>query len=191
MLRKELTVSDLLKERRGAGSSTPGSGRSTPREEQQQQGQQHQSLAPRQQLRSSPMSSPGQLLPSGSAAPQRGTQHGLELQPVLGQPQPGGITSWQQQQQQQQWGHPSNSASEADEDTAGLLSSAGAKHVGSRAATEFSAADADYAQSGSSSSARGQGQAAWRYLRAVDWGAAFPLPSQAAVLGGTAAPAAR
>jgi hypothetical protein len=24
----------------------------------------------------------------------------------------------------------------------------------------------------------------WQYLRAVDWGAAFPLPSQAAVLGG-------
>ncbi|PSC75420.1 auxin efflux carrier [Micractinium conductrix] len=180
---REPTLSDLLQVR---GRSRSGSaGNSTPRE----QPPPPFALAPRQQLGASPSSPrPAQLLPSpfgrgqaGQRQQQQRQQHaaGVELQQVALQPHP--QHRQQHHPQQPPWPGWATAGQEeqpfdgptAAEDTASLLG-----HKGSDAAEQAAGAR----KRGGGSLARA-GRAAWRYLRGVDWGAAFPLPAQAAILG--------
>ncbi|KAL4437147.1 hypothetical protein ABPG75_004286 [Micractinium tetrahymenae] len=213
-LRKEPTLSNLLKGRQGSRSGSAGS---SPREEEQQgyqhhqqhllqhrqlqQGQQQQrhghlpppTVSPWHQPSSHPLAHqpqpqpcpPSPRLPASPFEPAlNGATAGVhahfvvELQPVVAfQPHP-----VPPQPQLLGWSpgrpHPSSSgnADEADdEDTAALLGSAGKK--GSSAGRAAGPA------AGSGSLPVRWARSAWRSMRAVDWGAAFPLPSQAAILG--------
>lgn len=192
-LRKEPTLSDLLKGRQGSRSGSAGS---SPREEPQQQQYHHVSLsppapAPQYQPSSHPLTlqphpapvPPGsRFQPAANGAPAAGLRAHpvVELQPAVAfQPHP-----VQLQPLPLGWspGRPypagSSGAYEADEeDTTALLGAAG-KRDGSG-----SGGGGKTAAGGGASLPLRCAHWAWQYLKAVDWGAAFPLPSQAAILG--------
>ena len=200
-LHKHPTVSDLLQGRRG---SRPGSVSSSPRNAPSPLPAAFDSPQPgrhQQQLGGSPLrASAGALLPPpspySSSSVQQGQHpdhmHVVELQPVpatapaaagwqqahqrhasQGQQQERG---WQQQQEER-WRHGSRAASDIDEDdSAALLSGTGSKAGRGQRST------------GGTSAAGGHNTGGWlarlaHSLRQVDWAAAFPLPSQAAILG--------
>lgn len=199
-LRKEPTLSDLL---RGRPGSYSGSASSSPREEQPQQAQQAQQQPERNHHGHPPPPSslpwqrpdrpaavptqppPPQHPPASpfQPAPNGASSHGLhartvvELQPAVAfQPHP--LSS---QPLPLGWSpgraHPASSehADEAeDKDTAALLGSAGKRHGGRGGGGPAAGAGSLPAR---------WARSVWQYARAVDWGAAFPLPSQAALLG--------
>ncbi len=207
-LAKHPTVSDLLQGRRG---SRPGSVSSSPRNAPSPLPAALDSPQPgrQQQLAGSPLR-PGAAkllhpaLPCGSSseqAQQAGPMHIVELQPMAGeapaaagwqQPhyrhsarshldalrQPDDL-GWQQQQQQQhdgRWRPGSSAASEAaEDDSAALLSGLGSKSGGGQRSMGAAAAAGERGGGWLARLARG--------LRQVDWEAAFPLPSQAAIAG--------
>ncbi len=185
-LRKEPTLSDLLKGRQGSRS---GSASSSPREEQPEQ-HNHTRSSPHAEQRQ-PSSQPLELqtqppshLPvsrfhsavNGSPSTGLHAHPAVELQPAVAfqphpvppQPVPLGWSPGRP------YPNGSGIADEADdEDTAALLGPAG--RAGDGGGSKAAASGGSRLQRSTRS--------AWQYLRAVDWGAAFPLPSQAAILG--------
>jgi hypothetical protein len=168
-MQKLPTLSDLLKGERGGrgrGGSAGGSGGSTPRGEcatlaltpvQHQQQQQQQQLQQQQQqsvlVELQPAPGPAAALQHGGRSP----SHAASWQQV----QRGGLNSG------------TDAAAAADDDSAALLPGGGERGSKSGGAVE----------AGSGSGMARWAAAAARKLRAADWAALFPLPTQAAVFG--------